>query len=121
MRSHCVGNVGVGDERHSCAHIGSWPRWPLATIVLAACGSGDSNAGNGKAIEIWEGYTGAEAKAFARMVALYDKTHPGVTVQPLFVNNDNTLTKVQAAVRGGTPPDIAYLYGSWAPNVAKIT
>ncbi len=24
------------------------------------------------------------------------------------------------ALRGGTPPDIAYLYGSWAPNVAKI-
>ncbi len=91
------------------------------TIGLAACGSGDSTAGNGKAIEIWEGYTGAEAKAFAHLVAQYDKSHPGVTVQPLFVNNDNTLTKVQAAVRGGTPPDIAYLYGSWAPNVAKIT
>src|SRR5262249_40140066 len=91
-----------------------------ATTGLAACGSGDSNAGDGKAIQIWEGYTGAEAKAFAHLVALYDKTHPGVTVQSLFVNNDNTLTKVQAAVRGGTPPDIAYLYGSWAPNVAKI-
>jgi multiple sugar transport system substrate-binding protein len=23
-------------------------------------------------------------------------------------------------VRGGSPPDIAYLYGSWAPNVAEI-
>ena len=90
------------------------------TLVLAACGSGDHSAGNGKAIEIWEGYTGAEAKAFSALVAQYDKTHPGVTVQPLFVNNDNTLTKVQAAVRGGTPPDIAYLYGSWAPNVAQI-
>lgn len=91
------------------------------TIGLAACGSGADTTGSGKAIEIWEGYTGAEAKAFAHLVAEYDKTHPGVTVQPLFVNNDNTLTKVQAAVRGGTPPDIAYLYGSWAPNVAKIS
>ena len=24
------------------------------------------------------------------------------------------------AVKGGSPPDIAYLYGSWAPNVAQI-
>ena len=23
-------------------------------------------------------------------------------------------------MRGGSPPDIAYLYGSWAPNVAQI-
>jgi multiple sugar transport system substrate-binding protein len=27
---------------------------------------------------------------------------------------------VLTAVRGGSPPDIAYLYGSWAPNVAEI-
>jgi len=27
---------------------------------------------------------------------------------------------VLTAVRGGSPPDIAYLYGSWAPNVAQI-
>jgi multiple sugar transport system substrate-binding protein len=27
---------------------------------------------------------------------------------------------VLTAVRGGSVPDIAYLYGSWAPNVAKI-
>ena len=38
----------------------------------------------------------------------------------LYVNNDNTLQKVLTAVRGGSPPDIAYLYGSWAPNVAQI-
>ena len=38
----------------------------------------------------------------------------------LFVNNDDTLQKVLTAVKGGSPPDIAYLYGSWAPNVAQI-
>ncbi len=92
----------------------------LTAIGLAGCGSGSTAAGNGKTIQIWEGFTGAEAKTFAHLVAEYDKTHPGVTVQPLFVNNDNTLTKVQAAVRGSAAPDIAYLYGSWAPNVAKI-
>ena len=36
------------------------------------------------------------------------------------MNNDDTLQKVLTAVRGGSPPDIAYLYGSWAPNVAQI-
>jgi multiple sugar transport system substrate-binding protein len=92
-----------------------------AAAALAACGSGAATSGSGKSIQIWEGYTGAEAKAFAHLVAEYDKAHSGVTVSSLFVNNDYTLQKVQTAVAGGNPPDIAYLYGSWAPNVAKIS
>ncbi len=94
------------------------------TVVtgLAACGSGSTAAGgDSKSIQIWEGYTGVEAKVFAKMVAQYEKAHPGVKVSTLYVNSDNTLQKVQTAVAGGAPPDIAYLYGSWAPNVAKIS
>jgi multiple sugar transport system substrate-binding protein len=107
-----------------------WLRVPLAgplaavTVValgLAACGT-DSGGSSGSpgAVQIWEGYTGAEAKAFAHLVAQYQAGHPGQKVSSLFVNNDNTLQKVLTAVRGGSPPDIAYLYGSWAPNVAQI-
>jgi multiple sugar transport system substrate-binding protein len=94
------------------------------TVVtgLAACGSGSTAAGgDGKSIQIWEGYTGVEAKVFAKMITQYEKSHPGVKVNTLYVNSDNTLQKVQTAVAGGAPPDIAYLYGSWAPNVAKIS
>jgi multiple sugar transport system substrate-binding protein len=94
----------------------------IGTSALAACGSGSgATTGGGKSIQIWEGYTGAEAKAFAHLVAEYQATHPGVKVSSLFVNNDYTLQKVQTAVAGGNPPDIAYLYGSWAPNVAKLS
>jgi multiple sugar transport system substrate-binding protein len=107
-----------------------WLRVPLAgplaavTVValgLAACGTDSGGTGGGSgAIQIWEGYTGAEAKAFAHLVAQYQAEHPGQKVSSLFVNNDNTLQKVLTAVRGGSPPDIAYLFGSWAPNVAQI-
>ena len=94
----------------------------IAAAALAACGSGSgATTGGGKSIQIWEGFTGAEAKAFAHLVAEYDASHPGVKVSSLFVNNDYTLQKVQTAVAGGNPPDIAYLYGSWAPNVAKLS
>jgi multiple sugar transport system substrate-binding protein len=92
----------------------------VAVIGLAGCGSGSGTSGNGKSIQIWEGFTGVEAKTFAKMVTQYENTHPGVKVSSLFVNNDYTLQKVQTAVVGGTAPDIAYLYGSWAPNVAKL-
>jgi ABC-type glycerol-3-phosphate transport system substrate-binding protein len=97
---------------------------PVAVALgLAGCGT-DSNGSNGSSggssIQIWEGWTGVEAKTWAHLVTEYQNTHPGQKVSSLFVNNDNTLTKVLTAVRGGSPPDIAYLYGSWAPNVAQI-
>jgi multiple sugar transport system substrate-binding protein len=70
---------------------------------------------------MWEGYTGDEAAAFTHLVKQYEAANPSVTISVLPVNNDDTLTKVQTAVAGGSPPDIAYLYGSWAPNVAQIS
>jgi multiple sugar transport system substrate-binding protein len=104
-------------------------RGPLAGLltvltgaaVLSACGTDStSSGGGGTTIQIWEGYTQVEAKAFAHLVSEYEATHPGQKVNTLYVNSDNTLQKVLTAVRGGSPPDIAYLYGSWAPNVAQI-
>jgi multiple sugar transport system substrate-binding protein len=92
------------------------------TVVLAGCGTdtgGGSSASSGP-IQIWEGWTGEEATAYAHLVTEYEAEHPGVKVSSLYVNNDDTLQKVLTAVRGGSTPDIAYLYGSWAPNVAQI-
>ena len=92
------------------------------TVVLAGCGTdsgGGSDASSGP-IQVWEGWTGEEATAYAHLVTEYEAEHPGVKVSSLYVNNDDTLQKVLTAVRGGSTPDIAYLYGSWAPNVAQI-
>src|SRR3984957_16891616 len=92
------------------------------SVVLAGCGTdtgGGSSASSGS-IQIWEGWTGEEATAYAHLVTEYEAEHPGVKVSSLYVNNDDTLQKVLTAVRGGSTPDIAYLYGSWAPNVAQI-
>jgi multiple sugar transport system substrate-binding protein len=95
----------------------------VVALALAACGSDASGGGGGGpagSISIWEGYTGVEAKVFAHLIKEYDAQHHGTTVTSLFVNNDDSLQKVLTAVRGGSLPDIAYLYGSWAPNVAQI-
>src|ERR1700734_3485797 len=94
-----------------------------AGLVLSACGT-DSQSGGGSGgttIQVWEGWTGAEAKSFSHLLAQYEKQNPGVKVDSLYVNSDNALQKELTAVRGGSPPDIAYLYGSWAPNVAQIS
>src|ERR1700722_10627333 len=95
-------------------------------LAVAGCGTdanggGSSSSGSSSAtIQIWEGWTGQEAKTFSHLVSEYEAQHPGQKVQSLYVNNDDTLQKVLTAVKGGSPPDIAYLYGSWAPNVAQI-
>jgi multiple sugar transport system substrate-binding protein len=91
----------------------------LVAFGLAACGSGSAGTGSG-GLQIWEGYTGAEGKAFAHLLAEWNAAHPGEKVTSLFVNNDNSLPKLLTAVKGGSQPDIAYVYGSWAPNIAQI-
>ena len=92
----------------------------LAAFGLAGCGTGNGGGGSGGGLQIWEGYTGAEATAFKHLVAEWNKAHPTEKVTSLYVNNDNSLPKLLTAVKGGSQPDIAYVYGSWAPNVAQI-
>ena len=98
----------------------AWSLVAALALAIAGCGTGSGGGGTSGAIQVWEGYTGVEAKVFAHLLAEYHHQHPGVQVTSLFVNSDNALQKVLTAVRGGSPPDIAYLYGSWAPNVAQI-
>jgi multiple sugar transport system substrate-binding protein len=99
----------------------------VGAVALSACGTDSQSGGGGNSgksstasIQIWEGWTGDEAKTFTKLVNEYEKQNPGVKISSLYVDNDDTLQKVTTAVRGGSPPDIAYLYGSWAPNVATI-
>jgi multiple sugar transport system substrate-binding protein len=102
-----------------------WLHTALASTLLAlglcACGSGGgSGSSSSTGLQIWEGYTGAEGKAFAHLLAEWNAAHPTEKVTSLYVDNDDSLPKLLTAVRGGSQPDIAYVYGSWAPNVAQI-
>jgi multiple sugar transport system substrate-binding protein len=91
----------------------------LIVVGLAACGTGNGGSASGN-LQIWEGYTGAEAHAFAHLLSEWNNAHPSEKVTSLYVNNDDSLPKLLTAVKGGSQPDIAYVYGSWAPNVAQI-
>jgi multiple sugar transport system substrate-binding protein len=97
-----------------------------AALALSACGGGggsNSGSGSGKHVNIviWHGFTspGAERDAIKAMTAEFNATHPNITVTPQFSgNSDYALPKVLAAIAGGNPPDISYLYGSSAANIA---
>jgi multiple sugar transport system substrate-binding protein len=113
----------MGRHRLRTAVAGSLAVATIGALGLAGCGtdaSSSSGSSGSTTIQVWEGYSGADAKAYSHLVSEYEAQHPGVKISSLYVNNDDTLQKVLTAVRGGSTPDIAYLYGSWAPQVAQI-
>lgn len=92
-------------------------------LVLAGCSSSDGGGGSSGGVTkvvVWNGYTDAQAKNFTALINEYNKAHPKVQVSQLVSSSDQVLQKILTAVRGGTPPDVAYMFGSWAPNIAKI-
>src|SRR3984957_17875116 len=113
----------LGAPGRGTTWLGATVAAALLAFGLAACGAGSSGSGSGSAsggLQIWEGYTGAEATAFKHLLAEWNKAHPTEKVTSLYVDNDDSLPKLLTAVKGGSQPDIAYVYGSWAPNVAQI-
>jgi multiple sugar transport system substrate-binding protein len=100
----------------------------IVALGAAGCGGGSSGSSGGQSgtagahgtVVLWHGYTMVEAKEMKALAAEFNRTHPGITVKPEYYgNSDYALQKVLTAIAGGDYPDIAYLYGSWAPNIAK--
>jgi multiple sugar transport system substrate-binding protein len=94
----------------------------VLALILAACGGGGSSSESSgpTKIAVWHGYQDTEGDAFKSLVAQYNKEHPDVEVSELYSSNDQVLQKVLTAVRGNSAPDVAYMFGSWSPNIAKI-
>ena len=91
------------------------------TVLVAGCGGGSDSSSGGKTnIVLWHGYVDVEGKALTAAATRFNATHPKihVTVQN-YGNADYALQKVLTAIRGGSYPDIVYLYGSWAANMAR--
>src|SRR5947199_2483843 len=99
-------------------------------MIVAGCGGSSKGGSTGSAstsgssgghvnITIWHGYTDVEATAIKALTKQFNATHSNITVTPQFYGNaDYALQKVLAAIAGGKPPDIPYLYASWPANIA---
>ena len=91
-------------------------------VLVAGCGGSGSGSSNGGRVNVvlWHGYIDIEGKALADAAKRFNATHPKIhiTVQN-YGNADYALQKVLTAIRGGSYPDIVYLYGSWAANMAR--
>ena len=92
-----------------------------ALLVAAAGCGGSSSSSNGVVnVTVWHGYEDVEGKAMTSAASRFNATHPKIHVTVRnYGNADYALQKVLVAIRGGSYPDIAYLYGSWAANIAR--
>jgi multiple sugar transport system substrate-binding protein len=89
--------------------------------LAASCGGSSSSSGGGVVnIVLWHGYVDTEGKAMTAAAKSFNATHPKIHISVQnYGNSDYALSKVLTAIRGGSYPDIVYLYGSWAANVAQ--
>ena len=91
------------------------------TLVLSSCGGEAANSPAGPTkIVVWNGYADAQGENFTALMEQYNKEHPDVEVSQLVSSSDLVLQKVLTAVRGDSAPDVAYMFGSWSPNIAEI-
>jgi len=98
----------------------------LSVLLAASCGGGSSSETPPTSgprgpvtITIWHGYQDVEGREMTRLVKRFQSLHPKIHIRLTYVNNDYGLPKVETALAGGNPPDISYLYGSWAANIAQ--
>ena len=94
----------------------------VVAVMAVGCGGSSSDSGSGGVVHItmWHGFVDTEGAAMKSMVAQYNATHKNIQVKVQYAGNtDYALQKVLTAIASGDPPDISYLYGSWAANIAR--
>jgi multiple sugar transport system substrate-binding protein len=96
----------------------------LSTLLLVAaltgCGGSSSSKNGVVNITLWHGYTGPEGRAMKAAAARFNAAHPKIHISTQYYSNaDYALQKVLTAIRGGSYPDLVYLYGSWAAKIAQ--
>jgi ABC-type glycerol-3-phosphate transport system substrate-binding protein len=101
--------------------------------TLTACGAGAraTDAGGGPVtaptqttrVEVWHGWTGPRQPLADQVFAKLMQQYPTLKIETVLqgVNSDATMTKLTAAVAGGTPPDAVMMYEDLIPEFGPHT
>lgn len=102
-----------------------------AAVLLSACNGSmstsdrkDAAAGYDPDAKVtltwWTGQTAEAQKTAAALAGQYHEAHPNVTIKTSTgaPTADDLLPKITAGYAGGNYPDISYVYGSWAGELA---
>jgi multiple sugar transport system substrate-binding protein len=103
----------------------AWVGLIAVLLVLAACTGGKGTSGSATSqgvaeVVLWHPYeSGVERKALEDLVEEWNQTHYTIRATARYYgNSDAGLERVQAAIRSGSYPDAAYLYGSSLADIA---
>lgn len=90
-------------------------------VAGCASGAGDGVGADGRVtVELWHGQTDTGRAAIEKLVAEFNRTHPGIRVDAGGgVLSDVMLQKITAALAAGSFPDVAYVFGSDLASVAR--
>lgn len=78
-------------------------------LLYAGCGGGSSSS-SPTTLRIWYGTDDATERVWSQQLARqYAAAHPGVRVQLADYSFEDLNTKLQLALSGGNPPDLAYV------------
>src|SRR5262249_34161238 len=100
------------------------------TLAIAACGGSSgssstptsgSNPTGTVTIQWWHAHTPPQDKGMQQLANSFNASHPHIVVQANSggVATGDLLAKVTTALAAGTAPDVAYIYGSYAANIAQ--
>lgn len=70
-------------------------------------------------VTFWNYWDGTNGEAIQALVDRYNREHPNVAVENVFVGFDDLLPKLQAAAAGGDAPDLAAADLIWMPKLAR--
>ncbi|MGW7080242.1 ABC transporter substrate-binding protein [Streptomyces sp. NPDC054866] len=96
---------------------GSRTKWSCATVavltlsaLLTGCGGSDESSGGGRTVlrYTWWGNPDRAART-QEAVALFEKEHPGITVQTSFAGYEAYKQKLATQAAGGDAPDVMQL------------
>ncbi|MER6950194.1 ABC transporter substrate-binding protein [Nonomuraea sp. NPDC000554] len=93
----------------------------LVALAATGCSASQEQASGPVEITLWHGQEDNSAKSIEKLVGQFNQSHPDIKVRTESggATADGMLPKITAALTSDTYPDIAYLYGSWAPNIAR--
>jgi ABC-type glycerol-3-phosphate transport system substrate-binding protein len=96
------------------------------TVAVAGCSSSGNSPSSGNksgtvTIQFWTAQSGIDEHVMQRLVKAFNSSHPHIVVQENSggTSTGDLLPKVTTAIAAGTAPDIAYIYGSYAANIAQ--
>jgi multiple sugar transport system substrate-binding protein len=98
----------------------------VACICITGCSSNekaDNGVNKPVTISVWHPWGGPQKELLTAVIAEFDRTHPGIRVEPLYTPNDlGSNQKFFTAVAAQRPPDVIFVDGpqtaAWAEQGA---